>query len=304
MAGEIRIGEYFKAGHVISSSEALVIRSKAALRNERLGLIDPVNDEVWARMSSPDKRFSNYFDYFFSGQDIKVRIAEIPANDPDFGDLPIASLAFNIEQEKQPIFGFWSYTFDSVMRGTRLASGAFSLVTRYPNYMKEALARAANNRVKNTHIDDYDYPQAMTEDDANIDKYWGRNIYDPGIVAQLGSHIHSVHPPFDLRITYNLETTAVPLKTAALDYNRYYTNYYDDTQNALMVDHNQRYAQADPERKHNVLVLSNCEIKGCQREFTPDGGVCMETYTFFARDLIVPEPIDPVAKKTQVTGTK
>lgn len=285
--------DFLRAGQVIDSRQAMVLRSKAVLRKENISLIDPVQDEIWAKFSNPDKRASNYFDYYFSGQDIKVRIAEIPETDPEFGDIPIAQLAFNIEQEKQPIFGFWSYTFDSVMRGTRLVNGAFTLVTKYPNYMKEALARAASNRVKNTHIDDYNYPQALTEDDTLIDHYWGRNIYDPGVVAQMGSHLHSVHPPFDLKVTYNLETTAMPLKAAAADWNTYYVNHYDDPDNAVMTDHNQRYAQVDPDHRHNVLVLNNCEIKGCQREFTPDGSVCMETYTFFARDLIVPEPVDP-----------
>jgi hypothetical protein len=298
------VADFLRPGQVISATQALQLRSKAVLRNERIGLLDPVVDETWARMSTASQKPSNYFDYFFSGQDIKVRIAEIPENDPDFGDLPLAQLAFNIEQEKQPIFGFWSYVYDSVMRGTRLVSGAFTLVTRYPNYMKEALAKAAANRVKNTHIDDYNYPQPLTEDDHLIDHYWGRNIYDPGIVAQLGSHLHSVHPPFDLKVTYNLETTAMPLQTAAPAWNQYYAAHYQDPENATMLDHNQRYAEFDPERKHNVLMLNNCEIKACQREFTPDGSVCMETYTFFARDLVVPEPVDAKLVATSAATPK
>jgi hypothetical protein len=280
----------YVGGGVVSRKEAYELRQHALRRGGNISLIDPVTDTVWARYASDGttKRPSNYFDYYFTGQDIKVRIAEIPESDKEFGFLPIAALAANIEQEKQPIFGFWSYVFDAVMRGTRMVSGAFSLVTTYPDYMTECLAAAAKYRSTREQIDNYNYPQALTEDDKNIEHYWGRNLYDPGITANSRRHIHSVHPPFSLIIIYNLETTAMPLSPGAPPYQQYYVSEYEDSSNAVMTDHNQRISEIDPFAHQNRLVIDNVEIRGCQREFTPDGAVCTETYTFFARDIVVP----------------
>jgi hypothetical protein len=289
----------YRGGAIVSRKEAYELRQLALRRGDKINLIDPVADTVWARLASDDKRPNNYFDYYFTGQDIKVRIAEIPESDKDFGFLPVAALAANIEQEKQPIYGFWSYVFDAVMRGTRMVSGAFSIVTTYPDYMTEALAAAAKYRQAGNLIDNYNYPQALTEDDKNIEQYWGRNLYDPGIVANSQRHIFSVHPPFSLVVVYNLETTAMPMGPGESSWKQYYVNYYDDKQNALMTDHNQRIAEVDPFAHQNRLIIDNVEIRGCQREFTPDGAVCTETYTFFARDIVVPPKPPSGQVKTQ-----
>lgn len=293
--------DFLRGAPIIDTKQALALRSKAVLRgpDDRIGLIDPVNDETWARMSTDSAKPSNYFDYYFSGQDIKVRIAEISASDPDFGDMPIVQLSFNIEQEKQPIYGFWSYVYDAVMRGTRLVSGAFSIATRYPNYMKEALGKAAKNRSELTNQDLYNYPQALTEDDKNIETYWGRNIYDPGIVAQYGSHIFSVHPPFSMIVTFNMQTTSIPLNMAAQQWQNYYMDHYQDPEKVTVADDNHRYAEFDPTTHSSRIVIDTIELKSLQQEFSPDGSVCLETYTFFARDLVVPEPADPSLKKLQ-----
>ena len=63
-------------------------------------------DSVWSGTSSEnnkDKRFSNYYDYYFGGEDIKVYVDGLfePEN-----ELDIASFSYAIKQEKQPLFGF------------------------------------------------------------------------------------------------------------------------------------------------------------------------------------------------------
>lgn len=295
-------GDYYRQNTVVTQAEARRLRELALQRGDsQIVLLDPVQDEVWARSSVAMERPSDYFDYFFTGQDIRVRVAEVPETDPQFGELPIAELAWSIEQEKQPIYGFWDYTYSAVMRGTRLVNGAFTIVTKYPGYMRALLGKAAEYRAtKNAYIDSYNYPQGLTEDDKNIEQYWGRSLFDPGVSAQGGRHIFSSHPPFSLVITFNLQTTSVPINESASKYQEYYNNFYKDYENNLMLDQNHRIVESDPDYV-NRIYIDAIELKSCQQSYNAEGAVIAESYAFFARDIIVPE--SSKAKETTPTPT-
>ena len=118
------------------------------------------------------------------------------------------------------------------MRGTRLVSGQIAIFTKYPNYMMELLSQAAANRADATQIDNYNYPMGLTEDDKAIEQYWGRNLFDAGIQAQSGRHLHSVHPPFSLVVQYGLQPMSVPSE-ANTAYEQWYVDYYQNRQNEM-----------------------------------------------------------------------
>jgi hypothetical protein len=114
---------------------------------------DPLSnhiDRVYAgRAPDTDKTFNNYYDYYFSGEDVRVYI------DGLFGpedELDIASFSYSVRQEKQPVYGFWSYNYDTVMLGSRIISGEISIFTRYPRRMTELLEKAAKSRVMNKDV--------------------------------------------------------------------------------------------------------------------------------------------------------
>ena len=92
------------------------------------GTFDPLSAELdlyWSGgKTTGDPRFSNYYDYFFSGEDVRVYIDGL--FDPK-DELDIAGFGFLIKQEKQAVYGFWSYNFDAMMNGSRIITGQFSL---------------------------------------------------------------------------------------------------------------------------------------------------------------------------------
>jgi hypothetical protein len=281
--------DYYKQHGVINNKEAVRLRNLALAQGTDVVLFDPVQDEVWARTSLANQnRSSDYFDYFFTGQDVRVHVAEIPENDKKFGHLPIAQIGYNVEQEKQPIYGFWDYTHTAVMRGTRIISGAFSIYTKYPNYMMDVLSVAAANRANKTLIDTYGYPQPLTEDDKLIEQYWGRSLFDPGITAQGGKHIFSSHPPFSLVLNFGLQPMSVPLEGSYEEYKNWYVKQYGDGQNSTFTDMNHRLVNPDPSVYENRIVLDGIELKSMQMAVGPEGQAITETYSFFARDIIVP----------------
>lgn len=276
---------YNLMNRAVSTNEAIVVRARALERRGDIGLVDPVIDEQWARIQVDSRAPNSYFDYYFSGQDIRAYVAET-GDDPDFGQLPIVNLGFNIEQEKMPLYGAFDYTFSTVARGNRLVTGTVSLATKYPGYMKDLLAKAAKNRSDNLNsgnlADAYPAAGGLTEDDRNIEKYWGKHI-DRSAIAQ-GASEWSVHPPFSLVIIYGIQDTS----TLPKDLSQQYDRYQGDT--ALFADHNQRLVEADYPGRSSRIILDNCELKSVTRQYVPDGSLLTEDYQFFARDVITPSP--------------
>lgn len=93
---------------------------------------NPLDEEVdlqWGGKSDDKDKFNMYYDYYFSGEDVKVYI------DGLFDakhELDIVSFSFSIKQEKSPLYGFWSYNFDAVMAGTRIIQRRICCVHKVP----------------------------------------------------------------------------------------------------------------------------------------------------------------------------
>jgi hypothetical protein len=152
------------------------------------GFFDPLNEKIdleWGG-SRDDQAFNNYYDYFFSGEDIK---------------------------------------YDAMMMGTRLITGELSVYTRYPRRMTSLLEKAAKKRTEtsqglSTSVISYlgsDYERK--DDELNIEKYWlnsqlDRITTDPqanGLIdgSDPTHNIFSAHPPFNLVVNRNLNSDRI-----------------------------------------------------------------------------------------------
>ncbi|HJS83589.1 MAG TPA: hypothetical protein VJ742_12220 [Nitrososphaera sp.] len=288
------LNDYLQQNRMFQPGEAAIVRKRAYLTEGSFPISDPVVDQEWGRSARNTRTFNSYYDYFFSGQDIKVQIHGISPEDSQFGMLPIVEFAFNIEQEKMPVYGFWSHTFSAVCRGTRLITGAFSIVTKRPNYMTELLQLAAKNRSE--AYTNAGMSKGITEDDRNIQTYWGKNL-DPA-VSYLGNQIFSIHPPFNISIIYGVQSVSAA-QSIQPNYEAAYQEYFEDKDNAMFTDENHRLVEAAPDNSYRI-VLHAVELKSVQRQFTSDGSPCIETYTFFARDVYQP-PSNPGGVANSVT---
>lgn len=249
-----------------------------------VSLIDPKEQDAWASSARSSWVQNNYFDYYFSGQDIDVRLTgdTLPHQ---IGQLPIMELAVQVEQEKLPVYGFWSYVYDHMLRGVRVVSGALTIATTYPGYMSDLVSKAAliNQTATKASNRSYPYFKDLTEDDENILKYWGSNL-DPSYDT-LNRNLFSVHPPFSLTVTYGVQDISIDTSKMMPDVSEFLTAYYNDSDNVLMTDENQRLVPSSP-NGDNRFFIDSIELKSCQRSFTSDGSICVETYTFVARDII------------------
>jgi hypothetical protein len=252
----------------------------------RSASLTAVSDAQWAGYDTTDAP-NSYFDYYFSGQDIQVFIDGIEAIS-EFAILPISDFSFNITQQKMPIYGYWSYTYDAVAHGNRLINGSFRLITKSPDYMRRALeaaAEARQNRVNAGVAGSYSYYRGLTPDDANIQKYWSNNL-DPAL-ASTGKQIFSTHPPFTFVIVYGVQSVSVdatnaPLSIASGAFEQY------EFDNPLYQDTNERLVDSDPVSQANRIIIDDVELVNMSTEYHSTGQLIVEDYQFIARDTIIP----------------
>jgi hypothetical protein len=296
------------------------VSTNPGLRNKN-GTFDPLSAELdlyWAGgKTTGDPRFSNYYDYFFSGEDVKVYIDGL--FDPK-DELDIAGFGFLIKQEKQAVYGFWSYNFDAMMNGSRIITGQFSLYSRYPRRMTHLLEEAARVRSfsasgKSDNSGVVSVLRSQNEsrtDEENIQKYWAnsqldRITTDPAISTSSadGQHnIFSAHPPFNFVIVYGVEESSLSPVGVTENASTASMEQRDNLDRIISTDINERKVKMADNKTPMKIVLQNVHLMQMSTEYQSGGSPLIETYSFVARDFYLTEAesgSNPYTGKTFVT---
>lgn len=296
------------------------VSTNPGLRNKN-GTFDPLSAELdlyWAGgKTTGDPRFSNYYDYFFSGEDVKVYIDGL--FDPK-DELDIAGFGFLIKQEKQAVYGFWSYNFDAMMNGSRIITGQFSLYSRYPRRMTHLLEEAAkvrsfsaSSKADNSGVVSVLRSQNESKtDEQNIEKYWAnsqldRITTDPAISTSSadGQHnIFSAHPPFNFVIVYGVEESSLSPIGVTENASTASMEQRDNLDRIISTDINERKVKMADNKTPMKIVLQNVHLMQMSTEYQSGGSPLIETYSFVARDFYMTEAesgFNPYTGKTFVT---
>lgn len=219
---------------------------------------------------------NSYYDYYYTGQDIKVYIEG--AREPNSGpELPVVQLAYSIEQKKAPVYGHASATYDAVMRGNRLVTGAFSILTTQPNYMTRLVGQAADSRqtLRESNLE----LAPLQEDLENRQRYWDINKNNELAPLNVNRNLFASHPPFNMVVVIGIQPESLSgMSDDACKVS--FSHYYDDIINK---DYNERLIDPDSDGE-NRRVIQNVELVKLDMSFTIDGEILVETYSFFARD--------------------
>lgn len=270
---------------------------------------DPLNpdiDLIWSGKTDDTEKFNTYYDYYFTGEDIKVYIDGL--FDPR-DELDIASFAFLIKQEKQPIYGFWSYNYDVMMMGTRIISGEFSIYSRYPGRMRDLLSKAAQKRAKfSSSNGDGRIESFLTgseEDEKNIEKYWANSQLDRIVSVNSGQdmglnerNIFSAHPPFNFIIKYGMQEGSV--STIARNKGTGSEDNFDVLDRLMATDYNDRLSQKTSSDAMNIVVQS-VHLTNMGTTYSVGGQPLVETYQFLARDFYISD--GSIRKSVQTSET-
>ena len=265
------------------------------------GFFDPLNEGIdlqWGG-ARQDEAFNNYYDYFFSGEDVKIFIDGLfDAAD----EMDIAAMAYVVKQEKQPLYGFWSYNYDAMMNGTRLITGEFSLYSRYPRRMTQLLEKAAKVRSESSGtnppssvISSLNSANESQADEVNINKYWtstqldrvtsDRSGTDSFADYENGGHnIFSAHPPFNLVIFYGVEETGITSNSILTYKSGTEINQQLNSDRILATDINER-SSISASNSPMKIVLQNVQLVSMSTAYQSGGQPLVENYQFIARDF-------------------
>jgi hypothetical protein len=273
---------------------------------------DPLSEKidlVWSGNADPNsKKFSNYYDYFFSGEDIKVYIDGLFDQEDE---LDIASFAFIVRQEKQPLYGFWSYNYDAMLYGTRLITGEFSVYTRYPRRMTDLIEKATEKRVSNPDPRSQNADIRSTlrsinsssdqaklrslKDEKNIQKYWSysqldRITTDPfsSNIIDSNKNIFSAHPPFNFIIMHGIEEVSLSPKNFL---NSEEKTIEDNLDRMIITDVNERLVRSGTDNKVSPMktVIQEVQLMSMATAYSAGGSPVVESYQFIARDFYYTE---------------
>jgi hypothetical protein len=273
---------------------------------------DPLSEKidlVWSGNADPNsKKFSNYYDYFFSGEDIKVYIDGLFDQEDE---LDIASFAFIVRQEKQPLYGFWSYNYDAMLYGTRLITGEFSVYTRYPRRMTDLIEKATEKRVSNPDPRSQNADIRSTlrsinsssdqarlrslKDEKNIQKYWSysqldRITTDPfsSNIIDSNKNIFSAHPPFNFIIMHGIEEVSLSPKNFL---NSEEKTIEDNLDRMIITDVNERLVRSGTDNRVSPMktVIQEVQLMSMATAYSAGGSPVVESYQFIARDFYYTE---------------
>lgn len=275
---------------------------------------DPLNPNIdlqWAGKTDEAEKFNHYYDYYFTGEDVRIYIDGLFDSSDE---LDLASFAFAIKQEKQPLYGFWSYNYDVMMVGTRIITGEFNLYSRYPGRMTDLLSRAADKRA-NFYSSDGSKNKIQSfllsrveslEDEKNIQKYWANSSLDRLSSDNSSSdarNIFSAHPPFNFVIKYGTQEGSVT--TVARNKGDDGNDNYDTLDRIMATDFNERLVQKTASDKMD-LVLQSVQILSMSSGYSTGGEPLLESYQFIARDLYISRGAartSPTSSPTTATNT-
>jgi hypothetical protein len=240
-----------------------------------------------------------YFDYFYTGQDVEVMIEGL--TDPQ-DHVCLYGFGYSIQQQKQPVYGFWSYTYDGMLRGTRIVTGAFSMIVKEPHGLTKKIAKATKIRANaaGNSKTSLNKVYGIDEDEANIERYWKRH-YDSNLQINQ-QHLFSIHPPFNFIIRYGLQSTSLASLSPTMRAEQLRQYYKDEP--FIHADYNERLVPFKNKELEHRILLENVELTSKSLEYNSEGDPILETYTFIARDerIVVPRDNSQMAAITNSTA--
>lgn len=216
------------------------LRSTPGYTNYVVGVNKNLNGEV---SSAQLKRYYSNID------------AEIYINGEWIED--INSIQWDIQQRTIPLYGFNSYTFDDIARGTRIISGRFTINFTEPRFIENAIAK---NSPETKSID---YGNSKVADYEDVEEL-GMNATDASSVSKI--------------IENKSDAPIFPSTDKTSSVNRTKRGCFDID----IVCGGQTQMANNPLH----IILKNCVITSVSSMRSQDGDVAREMYQFYAQDFV------------------
>jgi hypothetical protein len=223
-----------------------------------------------------------YRNEYFSGADVHIYIGDIWVDE-------ITSIDFVLEEQVLPIYGYNSYTYNTVARGQRLVRGQFSINFTSTGYLQQVLEHAeaiqyALEVGKQKKVVDPKYYEKLKLD--QILKLYGKESFEQ--IAE--EYEKAIWGETDDNQSPYLNTWNAPFFQRNLPLGLDIRIHYGPVEEVVMGEKQKVYSSKDTQRLKPSLTVES--INGVQltgfskRAATSDQGApIQEVYTFIARDI-------------------
>ena len=277
----------------------------------------PYSNSTWANPPGVKSQLGKaaYSNNFFSGNNVFVFL--FPYYKKMYIPIPVVALSYGMTQEKVPIYGAWSYTFDAIARGNRIVKGEMALVFTYPNMLGELIGEGQTS-IYPTETDpktkdkyQNQMPTSLTDAEAakaTLRKdIWGvgndqyltspykagnkngtiKSAFPFGQAAPAGKPEadYAGHPPFDIVICYGDNPDVQNINNDSFDFDTWALS----AQDAIKMTSGDYNEQVNPSWGVSKRIhLKNVELLSSGTQIDITGQPLQETYSFIARDAVVP----------------
>lgn len=234
---------------------------------------------------------------YFSGANVRVYFGNIHVDQ-------MAAISFNMQEQVTPIYGFNSYRFDKIARGSRIVSGTFTLSFTENGYLQTILDRLSSGiDAKNNNLMWEEQVEALKKDiPRETSARTIENILSMREDGTYEDYIEGLKSSFWGDVASG---NTVSRSTLSKEHDTYYypkaegsrwENPLKEHGFNILIDYspeaNQKDFQdclSDMEKKGSLYQtyrsIVGVHITGESQDIAPDGDVLRTHYTFVARDL-------------------
>lgn len=214
---------------------------------------------------------------YYSGSDIRIYFGDTWVDE-------ISGIDFTLQEQVAPIFGYASYTWDKVARGSRYVSGSFSI-----NFKETAYLQTIMNSLRS----DIDKDSATG--------YFSKAEWDKGLtieqlLKQNNSNFHTLAD--NLETAFWGEGTEVKRVQKQEDTTFFYPNYRaeaiagldqsklaDNGFNIVIAYGGDYMSGRAVDSYETVQVIMGVQLTGVSQQIGQNGQPIQETYQFIAKDV-------------------
>lgn len=204
---------------------------------------------------------------YFSGADVRIYFGDIWLDE-------ITNLQFTLQEQVSPIFGYASYTWDRVARGTRHIQGSFVINFKESYYLHSAL-NSLRSELKDP----------STAIDLWEEKQWTKGISTDHL---MGEKFEEVADEFEKSLWGEGQKAASARNR--VNKSSYFSSEHNDAeldQNGfnILISYGPRTENGGGGVSTTAHSLIGVQLTGCGQIIGGDGQPIQEQYSFIAKDL-------------------
>lgn len=220
------------------------------------------------------KRFN---EQYFTGADVRIYFNDIWLDE-------ITGLQFSMQENVAPIFGYASYTWDKVARGSRQIQGQFSINFKESFYLQSALERLQA-------------PLTSPDNGAvfSYDNFKSNLTLEQAVEAASGENFYAVADKFEKTFWEEQGINSITTASAIRQNSSYFTNHVNGSEGGqkelgdmgfnIVVQYGPMTQTNGNKVASTAQTLTGVQLTGVSQVVGRDGSPVEEVYTFIARDF-------------------